>query len=310
MVVNAAVVPLRDWVGLGDLLPLVLGASILLFARTAEVAQHLRVTTRTIEQVRFKRRMGTIWVGLILLVAYRVIVFIVDPAAAPMADCMFVNAIAMPTLMLVADGILLSWVLTEFGRALLVHLDWEPDDTVAFNRGIPSSILCCALMNPGRYVLMGCAIWEAQFTTPATWPASRWVPILWACTISQVLGLAWFGFPGVVAVMRRGSWRERLRAYATLIRRVGGQVLGLAILAIVLNVLALLPFYWIFGAMQRETWSLLGAASYGHYATLLLGIVFLAGVTQLACQELGIEREQGPVATLISEPPVAVPSSR
>jgi hypothetical protein len=298
----AAIVPLRDFVGLGDLMPLVLGACVLLFARTAELAQHLRNRMRTIENTRLKRRIGTIWIGLIVLAAYRGLIFLVSPGNAPMADCMFINAVAMPLLTLVADGLLLSWVLTEFGRGLLNHFDWEPSDSVAFVRSIPAAMLACGLANPGRYVLLACAIAEAQFNASSTWPAARWEPILWGCTIGQVAGLTWFAFPAVIAVCRRGRLLDTFHSYVTLLRRAGGQVVGLTALAILLNLLALLPFYWIFGTMQRETWSLLGAASYGHYTTLIVGIILLAGTTQLAYQELGIEEEQGPIPTLLETP--------
>jgi hypothetical protein len=299
---TAAIVPLRDLVGLGDLMPLLLGACVLLFARTAELAQHLRFKTRAAENARLKRRIGTIWVGLIILAAYRALVFLVSPGNAPLADCMFINVVAMPVLTLVADGVLLSWLLTEFGRGLVNRLDWEPDDSVAFVRNVPAGMLVCALANPGRYVLVACAIAESQFNASSTWPASRWAPILWGCTIAQVCGLAWFAFPAVVAVSRRGRLPDAFRSYVMLLRRAGGQVVGLTALAILLNLLALLPFYWIFGTMQRETWSLLGAASYGHYTTLIVGIILLAGTTQLAYQELGIEEDQGPIPTLLETP--------
>jgi hypothetical protein len=305
----AAIVPLRDFVGLGDLMPLVLGACVLLFARTAELAQHLRFKTRAVEATMLKRRIGTIWVGLIILAAYRALVFVVSAGNAPLADCAYINTIAIPVLTLAADGVLLSWVLTEFGRGILNHFDWEPDDSVAFVRSVPAAMLACGLANPGRYVLLACAIAEAQFNASSTWPASRWAPILWGCTIAQVVGLAWFAFPAVAAVSRRGRLLDTFLSYVTLLRRAGGQVVGLTALAIVLNLLALLPFYWIFGTMQRETWSLLGAASYGHYATLLVGIVLLAGTTQLAHQELGIEEDRGPTPILLS-PLVAAEASQ
>jgi len=306
---TAAINPLRDLASLGDLLPLVLAACVLLFARTAEMAQHLRRKTRATENVGLKRRVGTIWVGLIILLAYRVLVFVVDPVAAPMADCMYINALILPALLLAADGLLLSWVLTEFGRGVLGHFDWEADDSVAFVRGIPAALFACACINPGRYVLLGCAIWEDQFSQTTIWPATRWAPILWGCTISQVIGLAWFALPAVLAVTRHSGLFAALRAFVTLLRQAGGKVIGLTVLAIVLNLLALLPFYWVFGSMQPETWSLLGAASYGHYATLLVGIILLAGTTQLAYQELGVAMDEGPIPTLLKAPadPMAQP---
>ena len=300
----AAIVPLRDWFALGDLMPLVLGICVLLFARTSELALHLRAKTRVIEQSRLKRRVGTIWVGLIILAAYRVLVFVVDPTHAPLADCMYINAVAMPVLMLAADGILLSWVLAEFGRGLLSHFDWQADDTLAFVRNIPAAMLICALANPGRYVLLACAIGEGQFSGLGTWPASRWGPILWGCSIAQVVGLAWFAFPGIVVVSRRGGLKGKFLAYVTLLRRAGGQIVGLTMFGVLLNFLVQWPVYWIFGMMQRETWSLLGAASYGHYASLLVGIVLLAGISQLAYRELGMEEELGPMPTLLSAPEV------
>jgi hypothetical protein len=299
-----AVVPLRSLTGLGDLLPLLLVACFLLFARTAQFAQDLRARVRALESVQLKRRLGTIWIGLIVLISYRMIVFIVSRDVSPMADCMYINAIVYPALLLAADAVLLSWVLAEFGRALNDHFDWEPNDTVAFVRAIPASALACALINPGRYLLVTCAVWQAQFS-PTSWPAARWNPILWTVTISQVLGLTWFALPGVLVVIRRGKVLYKFSAFLSLVRRAGGQIVGLTILSVVLTFLGLLPFYWMFGAMQSETWSLLGAASYGYYVTLLLGIVLLAGVAQLAYQELGLEEVEAPKAVLIATDPVA-----
>ncbi len=63
--------------------------------------------------------------------------------------------------------------------------------------------------------------------------------------------------------------------------------------------------------MQPETWSLIGAASYGHYATLLLGVVVLGGTTQLAAREIGVEDQPAPtVIESAAAPPflAAMPS--
>src|SRR5262249_55427542 len=93
--------------------------------------------------------------------------------------------------------------------------------------------------------------------------------------------------------------------YLELVRRVGGQIVGLSILSVFLIFLGVLPFYWIFGAMQRETWSLLGAASYGHYVTLIIGLIMLAAFTQLAHRELGTIEPEAPKPVSISVPPEA-----
>jgi len=297
----AALVPFRDLVSLGDLVPLVAGACVLLFSRTATLAAHVTSRTRPIEGFSLKRRLGSVWVGLLMLASYRVVAFLATPATAPMADCMYLNALLIPLLMVLADATLLSWVLTEYGRAILWHVEWKSDDTAAFLRSLPSAGLACVLINPGRYVLTAIAIWEAQFTGSfLNWPASRWVPIVWIATIGQVFGLAWCAIPAVLAVTRTGSPSQMFRNFAELTRCAGGQVLGLTAIALTCNFLVTLPFYWIFGIMQQETWSLVGAASYGHYATLLSGIVLLAGFTELAHQILGVEQDRGPVGALLS----------
>jgi hypothetical protein len=293
-----ALAPLRCLAAPGDFMPLLIGACILLFARTGLFSQHLRSRTRAVESVQLKRRLGTIWISLMILIAYRAVVFIVAPDSAPMADCMYLNALLFPIMLLAADAVLMSWVLAEFGRSIRDHFDWKADDTVAFVRSIPAAAITCLLLNPGRYVLVTCAIWQAQFATP-TWLATRWLPILWGCTISQVLGLTWLALPGILAIDRRPGIANKLKLLVDLARRAGGQLAGLTIVSVVLTFVAVYPFLWIFGTMQRETWSLLGAASYSHYASLLLGIILLSGFTQLAQQELGMQEAEAPKAVLL-----------
>jgi len=167
-------------------------------------------------------------------------------------------------------------------------------------------MLVCALSNPGRYVTFACAMWEQQMVPLTTWPATRWGPILWGAMVAQIIGIVWFAFPAILVLERRGGIADKLHAYVMLFRRAGGRVVGLALLAVLLNMLVMVPFYWIFGSMQPETWSLVGAASYGHYATLIVGLVMLAGITQLAHQELGFMEAPGP-AEIFLEPATSEP---
>jgi hypothetical protein len=268
-------------------MPLVVGAAIVLFARTGQMSQALRSRTRAVESVLLKRRLGMVWLGLTVLAAYRAIVFLMAPNAAPMADCLYVNAFLVPALLVAADAVLLSWVVVEMGRAVSYRFEWQPDDSVALVRLLPNAAVTCLLLNAGRYFLVFCAIWQAQFSTP-NWPAPRWSVILSICTAAQLFGLAWIGLPAILALHLRGNLRSLLAKYLELLRRAGGQILGLTLLSVAATFLAVLPFYWIFGEMQAETWSLLGAASYGHYMTLLVGIIILATLVQLANQEPGV----------------------
>ncbi|MBI3466318.1 MAG: hypothetical protein HY000_25180 [Planctomycetes bacterium] len=290
---TAGLVPLRALTSLADLTPLLIGACLVLFARSDVVAQHLRGQLRPAEHVGLRRRMGTVWVGLVVLVGYRVVTFLTNPAAAPIGGCLWIDSLILPALVLVGDALLLSWVLTEFGRSLRRHLDWRPDDTAALVRMVPSVMWVCASVNPGRYLTLGLVIWEFQLSSPAapTFPASRWSPILWCSALAQVCGLAWFALPGVLTVWRTGGLGHKFHGLIRLFRQAGGKVVGLAGLGLVMNVLALVPFYFLFGSMQAEPWSLLGAASYGYYAQLLVSLVLMVGVTELARQELGLEDE-------------------
>lgn len=301
----ASLAPLRDLLSLGDLLPLAIIACLVLFARTAEISQHLRTKTRAMENVMLKRRVGTIWVAMIVLVAYRVIGFTMDPVTtvtAPTASgCLYIDALLLPVALLVADGMLLSWVLAEYGRGVCGRFEWDSSDTAAFARGIPAAMCACGLANLGRYLALGFAMWEQQSNSPTKWSAKTWEPLILAASILQVIGLVWFAFPAVLAVERRGRLKDKFSSFVTLLRRAGGKVVGFTVLGLVLNMAVVVPFYWIFGKMQAETWSLVGAASYGHYATLLLGLVLLAGATQLAHLELGFQEDPGPAPIQIEE---------
>jgi hypothetical protein len=304
---TASISPLRSLTALADVMPLAIGACILLFTRTAAISDALRSRTRAAENLRLKRRLGMFWIALILLSTYRAAVFVVAPDTAPLADCLYINAFTIPLLALAADAILLSWLIVEYSRALNSHFDWHADDSVAFVRTIPGAVAACVLLNAGRYLLIFAALWHAQFATP-NWPPSRWHGILFASALMQVQGLAWLALPSVLVVDRRRGLRNLFYSYLELVRRAGGQIVGLSIVSVVLSFVAVLPFYWIFGAMQRETWSLLGAASYGHYVSLLVGIVLLAGLTQLAHRELGMKEPEPPMAILLP-PLVGQPAS-
>ena len=138
----------------------------------------------------------------------------------------------------------------------------------------------------------GAVMLDFQLQPGSAWAGALWGPMLWGVAIAQLVGLVYIGLPAVLAVSREFRVRPLLATYLKLWQRAGGQLVGLIILAVLLRLALTVPTYWMFAAMQAESWSLLGAASYEHYLGIFLSLVVMAATTELAAKALGLEEQQ------------------
>jgi hypothetical protein len=305
---TAAAAPLGRLISLADLLPVLAGAGFVLLVRAIALSDDLRRETRVWEASTLKQTLVAVWMCLLLTGIYRLVTFVWGPGNVALVGCLFIDSFLLPLAILAADGLMLSWVATEYGRAVRGHFEWRSTDTAACARGIRSGICFCLLINPGRYLLVGLLLWRYQLGNVAQfarWFGSHIEWLLGVSLVLQLVGLVWVVGPAVMAVRRTGLLRGMAGCFR-LYERAGGQVVGLAGVAATLIVLCTLPVYWAFGNMQPERWSLLGMSSYAYYATLLVNLCFLAALTRVAERALGIEDPQRPAAMLLE--PAAKPA--
>ncbi len=154
----AALTPLRDVVGLGLMIPLLIAASVVLFQFSTD-----RWGTGIRPPASIRRRSSrwaTIgWGSTALYALYRFVGLVTGYADLPLGGCVFLEAVVVPMFMALADGVVVAWVLVELRNAGLGDLDRDSLDVVGVSVLIPAAILACVLAFPSRYVATG--VWLA-----------------------------------------------------------------------------------------------------------------------------------------------------
>jgi hypothetical protein len=288
--VLAALTPLRDVAGLGSNLPMLALAVVLLFRATAESWGGGQI----IEGLPSKRRApgwATVgWVCGTLFILYRLIA-LATPGSPdlPKGNCLMIESLVVPAIMLVADGVLLGWVLTELRNAGFVDPDgaaFDPCESVAL---MPGASLACLAALPARYVatavfLVSFYIPSAVRSTPAVGGFLRWQS-LWGVADLQVAALSLAGLAGAVA-WTRGSPMQALRGYARMLATEGARlVIVLALGGLVAGSLAAVAYIAVL-SLPAATWVLAAADGYAHYATLPVGLWTLSALVELAERSL------------------------
>jgi hypothetical protein len=187
-------------------------------------------------------------------------------------------------MMLICDGFLMAWVLTELRNA---GLDTTGEDRLDIRQAIalmPASALACFLAFPSRYVAT--FVWLSAAYFP-TWVSAaplgayvRW-QLGWGLTDLQAIGLAMVGFGGVVA-WSRGTIRGSLIGFKRLLRAQGGQLVAVMAMASVAAGLLAGSVYVVILLLPSQSWVLGAADSYAHYVTLPVGLWVLGAVITLA----------------------------
>lgn len=290
----AALTSTRDPLALGDLLPLLVVAIVLIFQATNDPGLAAAPSPRA-------SAWGTVcWGGGSLYVLYRLAGLVAGMRDFPLGSCLLLEALIVPLLMLVADGTLLAWVLVELRSASHGDTAGEPLDPLEVAGLLPAAALGCLVGLPSRYLFT--SAWLLQ-------PLSAGVFGRGSSTDQALVWLIGPGLPAwqgaaVVAVgligaaaWTRGTPRAALEVYLRLLRADGGRVVALLIGAgVAAGCLAGIA-YLVVLSLPPQSWTLAAADSYAHYATLPVGLLTLAGLVELAERAL-------PVATL-AEPETA-----
>ena len=174
-----------------------------------------------------------VWGVRALYALYRVISRLAGGVDLPLGSSLVVETVFVPFLMLISDGFLLAWVLTELRHVGLVTSGQEQigvSDPLAL---LPATALVCALALPARYVAT--MVWLVSAYVPASARAGslgdyvRW-QLGWGLTDLQALSSLAIGMAGAVA-WSRGTIGSAISGYLRLLSTDGGHLVATVVIA-------------------------------------------------------------------------------
>ncbi|WP_165230086.1 hypothetical protein [Aquisphaera insulae] len=295
----AAMTPLRDVAGLGDNLPLLaLSAYMVLRAASGLASPALR-RAKAGEPRGSRPHDGSGWATLVwgcgsLYALYR-IVSKASGTDLPLGGCLMIEAVLIPLIMLICDGFLLAWLLTELRDADLPGVNAGDSHFRPFvaMELLPASAIGCLAALPARYA--GTLVFLALQHLPRSFGGVqggrtiRWL-LGWGMIEMQGASLLLVGLVGVAA-WSRGAVADLVHGGARLLREEGGHLVAtLALAAAAMGLTAGLP-YAILLFLPPAGWVLPAADSYSHYATLPVGLWTLSALIELARRTLPVARE-------------------
>jgi len=296
----AATTPLRDLAGLGDNLPLLATALVvLLWAMRANGDLSDRrdaiapAAPPPVEDwTAIPALIPTTCVVLYLL--YRMFTKVAGAGDLPVGNCLILEVLLIPGLMLACDGLLLAWVLTEIrGAGGQQDTDAILDVRPAIQL-MPAACLACFAALPARY--LATVLLLASQHVPSSWLATRSGDLLrWGLGpglyIVQGASLAALGLVGAVA-WSRGDLRGAGRGFQRTVSRQGGRLFLVAAFAAVASAGASGAAYILILLIPAAGWVLPTADAYSHYATIPVGLWTLAAVVLLAEKSLPVARNR------------------
>lgn len=285
--VLAGMVPLRDLVGLGDLILLLIAATILVFKLSADRWGGMDNPYVDLENP-LPRWTTPCWVVGWTYVMYRLASLIVpNTFGLPLSMGLFPEVLIVPLIMAFADGLLLAWVLVELRNATLLFAEEDRLNVREVVAVWPAAVLACAAIVPARYVATGA--WLFTVDLPGLAGMARGVLSVlilgWGLVYLQGAAILFAGMAGAAAWCG-GSSRACLSAYRNLQRAEGGRIV--AILAL-MGLTACVPVglaYLLVLSLPRQPWVLAAADSYAHYATLPIGLICLSALVELGLRAL------------------------
>ena len=297
--VLAAVSPFRDVLALGDTFILLVGAAALVFKFSADRWGRF---DQTATGTRAAGGWTTAcWGGAGLYAMYRLASLLYDSEGLPpLGGCLVVEAGAVPLLMLMADGLLLAWVVAEL-RGADGGEEEEGFDVAGAITLVPGGMLACLLGLPARYAATAVGLILFHHTTQATGASAPWsLSFLrgWWLIGIQAGALAFVGLVAGLAASR-GSVLGTIRGYGRVLKAEGGRLAALvALIALGVGATSSVAYFAVL-AMPTQPWLLLAADSYAHYASLPIGLLGVAAMVELGSR---VRETAKPIPSLADEP--------
>ena len=290
--VLAGLTPLRDVAGLGANLPLLVVATVLLFRAAADVWGGPERPKSGADSLGpgASGRANAGWTCGALLILYRLVSIGSGQTELPLGGCLMVEALVVPALLAVGDGLILAWLLAELRDAGSSSADPHGDalDARAAVGLLPASILACLVALPARY--LAAAVLLASMYLPSS--AGRTAVgafVRWQLGhgLAEVQGAALVvaGLAGAAA-WGSGGAREAVRGYARLLSSQGARLVVAFALSGLASGAAAAFAYIIVLSHPAAPWVLNAADSYAHYATLPIGLLLLSALVELGERSL------------------------
>jgi hypothetical protein len=287
----AGLTPLRDLAALGDNLTLVLIVVVVVFRASLDLpgwGVPPDYSRKAAQALPISRWSTAIWGSGSLYALYRAVGWGASSGDLPLGGCLVVEAAIVPIVMVICDGFLLAWVLTELRN---VGLKTTGEDRLDIREAIalmPASALACVLALPSRYaatfVWLSAAYFPTWINATSLGSYVRW-QLGWGLTDLQAAGLAMVGFAGVVAWSRGTIWGSLVGFRRLLADHAGHMVVVLA-MASAASALLAGSVYVLLLLLPSQSWVLAAADAYCHYVTLPIGLWTLAATITLAEKSL------------------------
>ena len=297
----AALTPLRDVVGLSLMIPMLLGVTFVLFQYSTFRWSAIRPDPSIRVQATRWATIG--WGSTALYAIYRFVGFLASGFSdRPLGGCLAIEAVIVPGLMALADGVVVAWVLVELRHAGSRHAapalatrpervwdsgggtDHDRLDVTGIVLAIPAAAVGCLLVFPSRYIATGFALGSdyllaAAAPNPALAVFWRW-ELSWGLIVWQAVGWLFVGWLGAAAWSRGVRWGTA-RGFARLLAQDGARlVVALGLSAVAAGLLSSLAYALIL-SLPGAPWVLGAADSYAHYATLPVGLITFAVLVEL-----------------------------
>jgi hypothetical protein len=276
--VLAGLTPLRDLLGLGDTLFLLIVAAMVVFKRSAD---RWSVTAPREVGDRLPSWTTLTWCCTWLYLLYRLAGVIWEPTGQPIPLSLGIEIGLVPLVQVVSDALLFAWVLTEarhaFSDAADEQIGLQVGDSV---RRLPAAVLVCVLVLPARWLAVTARLALPYASGELADVALRPVLLGWGLVWLQAAALPLLPLAGAAAwgSDRRGT----LRVYLQMLRAAGGRLVAVvAGSALASGLLAGLA-YQVILRLPPQSWVLLAADSYAHYATLPVGLLLVVTLVEIA----------------------------
>lgn len=283
--VLAGLTPFRDVFGLGDSLLLLICAGIVVFKLSAD-RWSTATDSRRVEQRPIPPGTTLCWGCAWLYVMYRIAAIIAGKDDLPLGGCIFLEALMLPVLMLVSDGILLAWALDEL-KGASENEGVEGIDASGAVALAPGSMLACLLGLPARFVAMAVTLLVSYHLTAAASArvGLRWIVLGWGLVILQAAAMPFAGLVGAVP-WTGGRVGSAISGYGAMLRAEGGRIAGLTFVLCLASAAVSALAYVLVLSLPPQAWLLSTADSYAHYGTLPLGLIGVAALVEIGSRSI------------------------
>jgi hypothetical protein len=285
--VLAALTPLRDVMGLGDNLLLLVGATAVAFKLSADRWGSGPDNPTAKVRQPLPPWATLCWGGAWLYAMYRFATIVVDPDGLPLGSCLFVEAGIVPAFMALSDGLLLAWIVVELRRAATGDDGGQGLDMISALPLVPAAAVACLLTLPARYVATADFLLLQNIPSLKSWMLIRMFLKGWGLVGLQGGAILFAGIASAVA-WRGKTIRGALMGYGRILRVEGGHLTAALALGGLASGAAAAAAYFVVLALPVQSWVLAAADSYAHYATLPINVLLLAGLIELGARALAV----------------------